>query len=69
MKSSHEAYASIVMENKTPSRNQSSDKNLDPSTGFDFYKRGKPNSFNINSSHHRTKNQNEKKSLKKNSFK
>ena len=58
MKSSHEAYASIVMENKTPIRNQSSDKNLDPSTGFDFCKRGKRNSFNINSFHHRTQNQN-----------
>ena len=32
MKSSHEAYASIVVENKTPSWNQSSDKNFDPST-------------------------------------
>ena len=58
MKSSPEAYASIVMENKPPSRNQSSDKNLDPSTGFDFCKRGKRNSFNINSFHHRTQNQN-----------
>ena len=58
MNSSHEAYASIVMENKTPSRNQSSNKNLDPSTGFDCCKRGKRNSFNINSFHHRTQNQN-----------
>ena len=66
MKSSPEAYASIVMENKPPNRNQSSDKNLDPSTGFDFYKRGKLNSFNISSFHHSTWNQNGKNHWRKN---
>ena len=54
MKSSHEAYASIVIENKTPCTNQSSDKNPNPSTGFDSYKKGKLNSININSFHHHT---------------